>query len=801
MNVSGSITSTELAIPLRELSSGDTARVGGKNASLGEMISRLAERGVRVPDGFATTANAYRSFIEHNELESTIREALESLKKDHSNLRHVGESIRKAILKGEIPEALRVAIERAYGRLGEQTGAEDPPVAVRSSATAEDLPEASFAGQQETYLNIRGGEAVVEAVRKCFASLFTDRAISYREEKGFDHMAVALSAGVQRMVRAESGCSGVLFTIDTESGFDRVVVINSAWGLGETVVGGEVNPDEFVVFKPFLDREKLVPILARTRGSKRVKAVYDDAGEVENVETAGEEQAALTLSDDEVLTLARWGVEIERHYGRAMDVEWAKDGETGELAIVQARPETVQSQKGAGALKNYRLKEQGERLVQGLAIGDAIASGAVRVLHSPGEGERLQKGEILVTEATDPDWGPIMERAAAIVTERGGRTAHAAIVSRELGVPAIVGAEGATEALEDGTEATVSCAEGSDGFVYGGLLEFEVQEIELESAPETKTRIMMNIASPAGAFRWWRLPCHGIGLARIEFIIGNHIRAHPMALAKFDELEDNDARARIEELTLGYTDKAEFFVDRLAEGVAKIAASQHPDPVIVRLSDFKTNEYAGLIGGAAFEPEEANPMLGFRGASRYYSERYRDGFALECRAMRRVRDEIGLTNAVLMIPFCRTLEEADRVLETLAEEGLVRGEKGLKIYVMAEIPSNIILAKEFAKRFDGFSIGSNDLTQLTLGVDRDSSLLAHVFDERNEAVTRSIESLIKAAHEERTPVGICGQAPSDHPEFAEFLVRSGIDTISLNPDSVLGVLERVAQVERELGRD
>jgi pyruvate,water dikinase len=612
-------------------------------------------------------------------------------------------------------------------------------------------------------------------------------------------MQVALSAGVQKMVRADKAGAGVMFTLDTETGFPDVVVINAAWGLGENVVQGAVTPDEYRVFAPLLDNDSLVPIIEKSLGAKEKKVVYATGRSetIKNIETSTQERWSFVLNEEEILQLARWANAIEGHYERPMDIEWAKDGGSGDLFIVQARPETVQSQKEAQSLKTYRLKEEGEVLISGLAIGEAIASAPISVIKSADEMDRFEEGSILVTGMTDPDWVPIMKQASGIITDYGGRTSHAAIVSRELGVPAVVGTGEATETLEDDQVVTLSCAEGEEGYVYEGALEFEATEMDLSKVPDTQTRIMMNIASPAGAFRWWRLPCEGIGLARMEFIINNVIKIHPMALVDFEDLEDRQLREQIAKLTRGYEDKSQYFVDHLARGIAKIASAQYPDPVIVRMSDFKTNEYADLIGGHLYEPEEENPMLGFRGASRYYSERYKAGFALECRAIRQVRQEIGLKNVVVMIPFCRTLEEADLVLEALAQNDLKQGSDGLKIYVMIEIPSNIILAGEFAERFDGFSIGSNDLTQLILGVDRDSAELADLFDERNEAVKRAVADLIDRAHEKGTPVGICGQAPSDYPDFAAFLVRHKIDSISLNPDSVIEVKRRVAEVEND----
>ena len=782
-----------------DLANTDVPSVGGKNASLGEMVRELGDAGVRVPDGFATTATAYRAFLAANDLEEGIRDELSALQTG-TPLAAVGERIRASIRAARLPDDLVDAVTAAYRELSGRYDTDRADVAVRSSATAEDLPDASFAGQQETFLNVRGAHEVLDAVRACFASLFTDRAIAYRTDRGFDHMAVALSVGVQKMVRSDLAGAGVMFTIDTDSGFPDVVTMNAAWGLGESVVSGTVNPDTYVVFSPVLDEPGRRPILEKTLGAKATRIVYATGGSdrTRTEDTPRDDRQRFVLTDDEILDLARWATIIEDHYGRPMDIEWAKDGETGDLFVVQARPETVQSRRQPGALHHYELKDRGTVLASGAAIGDAIATGpALRIL-DPADMDRFEDGAVLVTDMTDPDWVPIMKRAAAIVTDLGGRTAHAAIVSRELGIPAIVGTGDATDVLVDGQQVTVSCAEGEIGHVYEGALPFLEETIDLSAVPEVRTRIMMNIASPEAAFRWWRLPAHGIGLARMEFIINAHLRVHPLALTRYDELEDPDVRRQIDELTVGYDDRTQFFVDRLARGIATIAASQWPDPVIVRMSDFKTNEYADLLGGAQFEPAESNPMIGFRGASRYYSDRYRDGFALECRAMRMVREEIGLTNVALMIPFVRTVEEADRVIDVLAEHGLERGREGLKLYMMCEIPANVVLADQFAPRFDGFSIGSNDLTQLTLGIDRDSQELAPLFDERNEAVTRLIAQVIVTAHEQGITVGICGQAPSDYPEFAAFLVEHGIDSMSLNPDSVISVVRRVAEVEAEL---
>ncbi|MFR9779538.1 phosphoenolpyruvate synthase [Micromonospora sp. MS34] len=774
----------------------DVASVGGKNASLGEMIRHLRAKGVRVPGGFATTADAYRAYLEHNALGSRLRELTQALERGERSLEEVGGIIRRAIRGGEFPSDIDQAIRDAYRELCRRNEVEDVAVAVRSSATAEDLPEASFAGQQETYLNVRGGDDLLDACRRCYASLFTDRAINYRQQRGFDHLKVALSIGVQKMVRADRACAGVMFSLDTDTGFPDVVVINASWGLGETVVQGAVDPDEYRVFKPRLGKAGVVPILGKTVGSKKKKVIYASGGAAttKSVDTPAAEQKRLVLTDDEILSLAEWAALIEEHYGKPMDMEWAKDGESGNLYCVQARPETIQVRRQAAAFRTYRLVEPGEALATGVAIGEAIAAGRVKVLHSPSEMDRFEDGDVLVTRRTDPDWGPIMKRAAAIITDHGGRTSHAAIVSRELGVPAVVGTNSATRDLHDGEGVTVSCAEGSEGHVYHGTLRYEERDIDLGTLPKPPVRIMINLAEPDAAFRWWRLPVHGVGLARMEFIINNTIKIHPLALARFDQLEDGEARALIEELTSGYADKTEYFVDHLARGAATIAASQYPDPVIVRMSDFKTNEYAKLIGGAQFEPREENPMLGFRGASRYYSDRYKDGFALECRAIRKAREVIGLDNIVVMIPFVRSPEEADRVIAAMAEHGLERGKAGLQLYMMCEVPSNVFLAERFAERFDGFSIGSNDLTQLLLGVDRDSEVLSGLFDERNDAVKTAIAQVIERAHRSRCKVGICGQAPSDYPEFARFLVECGIDSISLNPDSALDVIGKLGGV-------
>lgn len=777
-----------------DINNQDVPTVGGKNASLGEMIRSLGSEGVRVPGGFATSADAYWQFLEHNGLADTLREQTERLANDERSLSEVGDTVRRAIRHGEFPQAIAKEIRDSYAALSQRNESNAVAVAVRSSATAEDLPEASFAGQQETYLNVRGADDLLAACRDCYASLFTNRAINYRQERGFDHLKVALSVGVQKMVQADKAGAGVMFSLDTDSGFPDLVVIDAAWGLGETVVQGSVSPDEYRVFKPRLGETDLVPIIGKQVGRKEKKMVYATGGKrtTRTLDTTTPERRSLVLSDPEILTLARWAVAIEKHYEKPMDMEWAKDGESGELYCVQARPETVHSRQQAKALKTYRLKEKAEPIVIGVAIGQAIASGRVKILRSPQEMERFETGDILVTERTDPDWGPIMKRAAAIITDHGGRTSHAAIVSRELGVPAVVGTNTGTKVLNDKQEVTVSCAEGSEARIYAGILDYEEHDISESELRELPVQLMINLATPTAAFRWWRLPVKGVGLARMEFIINNAIKIHPLALTRFDQLENGEARQQIEEITAGYADKTTYFVEQLAFGISTIAASQYPHPVVVRMSDFKTNEYAQLIGGKQFEPKEENPMLGFRGASRYYSERYKDGFALECRAVKRAREEVGLNNIVVMIPFVRTVEEADRVLEVMASHGLTRGDQGLQIYMMCEIPSNVFLAEQFAERFDGFSIGSNDLTQLILGIDRDSEELQSLFDERNEAVKLAISQVIERAHAGGCKVGICGQAPSDYPEFAQFLIDRGIDSISLNPDSVLDTIEKLA---------
>ena len=799
--------SIELVKWFEKLGIEDVPSVGGKNASLGEMYRELAAKGVKVPNGFAVTADAYRAFLKEAKLDGTIRTILKDLDTHNlDNLRQRGRQVRQAILGAVFPLDLTEAISDAYDRLSD-SHAEPVDVAVRSSATAEDLPDASFAGQQETYLNVQGHLSLLEHCKRCFASLFTDRAISYRADKGFDHFKIALSIGVQRMVRSDLATSGVMFSIDTETGFRDAVLINAAYGLGENVVQGTVNPDEYYVFKSTL-KQGYRPILQKILGTKEFKLVYDVGGGkmVKNLPVPPDERSKFAVTDDDILTLARWACAIEDHYSAKrgvpspMDMEWAKDGLNGELFIVQARPETVQSLKKGHVLETYRLKQRGRVLVEGRSVGDKIAQGTVRVIKNVQQIHEFQAGEVLVTDKTDPDWEPIMKRAQAIVTNRGGRTCHAAIVSRELGLPAIVGTEHGTDLLHDGQLVTVSCAEGDTGFVYEGRIPVHVEKLDVTGISRPKTKIMMNVGNPQEAFGLSFLPNDGIGLAREEFIISTSIKVHPLALLEFDQLEDQGMRAEINRVTAGYTNKSEFFVDKLAQGVAMIGAAFYPKDVIVRLSDFKSNEYANLIGGRRYEPKEENPMLGFRGASRYYDLRYREGFALECRAMKQVREVMGLTNVKLMVPFCRTVEEGRLVLAEMERHGLKRGEKGLEVYVMCEIPSNVILAEEFAEIFDGFSVGSNDLTQLVLGVDRDSEIVAHLFDERNEAVKKMVAAVIKVARAKGQKIGICGQAPSDYPEFACFLVEQGIESMSLNPDAVVKTTMAVLDLEKHRSR-
>jgi len=780
-----------------ELTIGDVAIVGGKNASLGEMVRELGAKGIDVPPGFATSADAFRRYIKANNLYDVIGEAMDRLDAGKATLQQTGTKIRQTILDGDWPEDTEKAIRDAYAELARRTGKDEPSVAVRSSATAEDLPDASFAGQQETFLNVVGLDELLDTCRRCYASLFTDRAITYRQLKGFDYSQVALSVGVQLMARSDIGGSGVMFSIDTESGFDKAVLINAAWGLGENVVQGAVNPDEYMVYKPFLERKGVVPVIEKALGAKEKKMVYAGDGLMtKNVPTSKKERASFVLNDEEIVELGRMAATIEAHYKKPMDMEWAKDGETGKLYIVQARPETVQSRAEQGALKSYTVKKPGPLILKGLSVGDAAVSGRICLIEHARDIDKFVEGSILVTGTTDPDWVPIMKKAAAIITDHGGRTSHAAIVSRELGLPAIVGTGDATHVLHDEQEVTVDCAGGEEGAIYEGHAEIEVETLDISHIPDTKTGVMLNLANPSAAFRWWRLPTAGVGLARMEFVVNSAVQIHPMALVQYDDLEDEAAKEEIGRITASYEDKPQFFVDTLARGLSRIAAVHYPNPVIIRMSDFKTNEYAELLGGHAFEPNEENPMIGFRGASRYYSPRYREGFALECRAIKKLRDEMGFDNAVMMIPFCRTPEEADHVLEVMAENGLKRGENGLEVYVMCEIPSNVILAAEFAKRFDGFSIGSNDLTQLTLGIDRDSEELAGLFHEDHPAVLWMIETVIREAHKAGSKVGFCGQAPSNDPSFAQKLVNFGIDTISVTPDAFLSVKTNVEKAEK-----
>ncbi len=774
----------------------DVEHVGGKNASLGEMISNLAGAGVTVPGGFATTAHAYREFLNHEGLADRINAELAKLDVDDVNaLTKTGALIRGWILETPFPPALETALEEAYAKL--MDGNENLKVAVRSSATAEDLPDASFAGQQETFLNIHGLDNIRIAVKEVFASLFNDRAISYREHQGFDHALVALSAGIQKMVRSETGSSGVMFTLDTESGFRDAVFVTASYGLGETVVQGAVNPDEFYVHKPTLAADRFA-VLRRNLGSKMIKMVYGEAAEagksVETVEVDAAERRRFCITDEEVMDLARQAVIIEQHYGRPMDIEWAKDGDDGKLYIVQARPETVKSRSDSNVMERYLLKERGEVLVEGRSIGQRIGKGPVRVIDSTDEMDQVQPGDVLVTDMTDPDWEPVMKRASAIVTNRGGRTCHAAIIARELGIPAVVGCGDATEHLTTGQSVTVSCAEGDTGFIYAGDLDFEKLTNNVDSMPPIPFKIMMNVGNPDRAFSFASLPNEGVGLARLEFIINRMIGVHPKALMDFDSLSP-DLQRSIGSRIAGYESPVDFYVQKLVEGISTLAAAFYPKKVIVRLSDFKSNEYGNLIGGKLYEPAEENPMLGFRGASRYISESFRSCFELECRALKKVRDEMGLTNVEIMVPFVRTLGEAREVIDLLAENGLKRGENDLRVIMMCELPANALLADQFLDYFDGFSIGSNDLTQLTLGLDRDSGIVAHLFDERNPAIKALLHMAISACKKANKYVGICGQGPSDHPDLAKWLMEEGIDSVSLNPDAVMETWFMLAEKE------
>ncbi len=828
----------------KDITASDVSLVGGKNANLGEMYSKLTKKGIPVPNGFALTADAYRLFMKESKLDKKIKQFLLHLDvKNVRKLARAGARVRELILRAEFPEAIKKEIEEAYRELsgsnlpsrGGATGGVRPlrgksteptgdatdshphrggvDVAVRSSATAEDLPEASFAGQQESYLNVQGEKELLSACKKCIASLFTDRAISYREAKGFDHLGVALSVGVQRMVRSDLATSGVMFTLDTESGFKGVVLINASYGLGENIVKGRVTPDQFYVFKEGL-KQGYNAIIDRRLGSKEVKLVYASESpkfkvqSLKSVVMGGTKQEKVKfsdrkrfcLSDEEIVQLAKWGMEIEKHYGRPMDIEWAKDGRTEKLYIVQARSETVKSRAGATMLETYILKKKGTVLLQGLSVGQKIGQGKIRIISSHSQMKQFKPGEVLVTRITDPDWEPIMRIAAAVVTEQGGKTSHAAIVSRELGIPCIVGANKARHILKPGKHVTVSCAEGEVGYIYQGRLPFEVDRMEIKNIEPTKTKILMNIGDPDRAFSLAHLPSDGVGLAREEFIFTNFIKIHPLALVHYQEIKNQEIKKSIDALTIGYKDKKQYLVDKLAQGIAFIATAFYPHEVIVRLSDFKTNEYATLIGGKEYEPKEENPMLGWRGASRYYSSEYKPAFKLECAAIKKVREIWGLKNVIVMVPFCRTVEEGKKVLETMKEFGLERGTNNLKVHVMCEIPSNVLLAKEFAEIFDGFSIGSNDLTQLTLGVDRDSALVSYIYNENNLAVKKLIREVITVAHTYKREVGICGQAPSDYPEFAEFLVQEGIDSISLNPDTVIKIRQRIAAMEKKIGK-
>ena len=779
----------------RDITLGDIPQVGGKNASLGEMQHYLGPKGINLPNGFATTSKAYYYFLEQAGITEQIRNVLSGLDvSDVRDLARRGEKIRTIILSAKLPNDFEEEIKLGYKELSKICGHKNVVVAVRSSATAEDLPNASFAGQQETYLNIKGEKNILMSTKKCIASLFTDRAIAYRVENGFDHMQVALSVGIQQMVAVKSKAAGVMFTIDTESGFKNAVVISSIYGIGENIVQGHVSPDEFTVFKPTM------AILKRKVGAKKMKMIPVRGSKTKNIAVAKKDQEKFSITDTQVLTLAKWGMEIEKHYGKPMDIEWALDEDDDQLYIVQARAETVQSRRNNNVIEDHKLNEKSTVITRGTSVGDRIGKGNASKIMSVKDINKFKPGDVLVTEMTDPDWVPIMKIASAIVTNKGGRTCHAAIVSRELGVPCVVGTGDATRKIANGAPITVSCADGDEGVVYEGLLQYTVTRTDVKNLKRPKTKIMMNIGSPEHAFAYSMIPNDGVGLAREEFIIDSHIKIHPLALLHFDQVKDKKTREQIEKLTRGYRNKADYFVDKLAEGVALIGAAFYPNDVIIRFSDFKSNEYANLIGGRYFEPEENNPMIGWRGASRYYSEEYKDAFILECRAMKKVRDEMGITNIKTMIPFCRDTTEAIKVLDIMAKAGLRRGENGFKVYVMAEIPSNIVMADKFADLFDGFSIGSNDLTQLTLGVDRDNHTVAHVYDENNPAVKELIRRLIKVAKAKKVKVGICGQAPSDYPEFARFLVKEGIDSISLAPDTIVKTTMDIAKTEAGLTR-
>ena len=786
-------------LPFSKIKMKDVPRVGGKNAALGEMYSNLTKIGINVPDGFALTAAAYRHLLKKNGADKEIREILKGLDTGNvGDLRKRGRMIRALILSLEMPKEITKELKVAYRRLGRKYG-KNPDVAVRSSATAEDLPGASFAGQQETYLNIRGEEEVARAVKKCMASLFTDRAISYRVDKGFSHFDVALSVGIQKMVRSDLASSGVIFTIDTETGFDKVVVVNSSYGLGEMIVQGKVTPDEFIVFKPTL-AEGFEPIIVKNMGAKSVKLIYGKT-ETKKADVSLRDRNSFSLNDKEILKLARWSVNIEKHFSRVykhfqpMDIEWAKDGKTKELFILQARPETIHSVGKKKIYPEYRLKGKGKVVVSGVAVGTKIAAGKSRVIKDVRGIKKFKKGEVLVTEITDPDWEPIMKIASAIVTDKGGRTSHAAIVSRELGIPCVVGAGNATKKLKTGQLVTVDCASGDEAQVYAGNVNYEVLEHHLDKIPKTRTKIMVNIGSPDEAFKNHYLPVRGVGLGRLEFIIASHIKIHPNALIGYGKLKDEKLKKKIDSLTVGYKNKVQFYVDELSEGIAKIAAAFYPEEVVIRFSDFKTNEYKKLVGGESYEPNEENPMLGWRGASRYYAPGFEQAFGLECKALKKVREKFGFKNVTPMIPFCRTPEEGKKVLAVMAKNGLRRGKDGLKVYMMCEIPSNILLADEFLDIFDGFSIGSNDLTQLVLGLDRDSGIISGIGNENSPAVKKMISEVIEKCRKRKKYIGICGQAPSDFPEFAKFLVKEKIESISLNPDTVIKTILAIKKVE------
>ena len=780
-----------------EISLTDVAVVGGKNSSLGEMFSKLSDSGIKVPDGYATTAHSFWYFLDENKIRLPLQQLMQQLDTiNFVNLKETGRNARKLMMDAALPKDLEESVITAYKELCGGTAIE---VAVRSSATAEDLPQASFAGQHESFLNIKGEKELLTAVQKCFASLYTDRAIKYREDNGFAHEQVALSVGIQKMVRSDKACSGVGFTLEPESGFQDIIHISGVWGLGENIVQGTVTPDEFFVFKPTLKQNKKA-IIQKKLGEKAQTMIYADVAtgsSIINTETAKEKREQFVLSEDEITTIAKWALIIEQHYNKPMDIEWAKDGITNEIFIIQARPETVHSQKNPLQIIEYKLLEKAESVAKGEAVGSKIATGIARILQSPKDGDKLKEGEIVVTDMTSPDWDPVLKKSAAIVTNKGGRTSHASIVARELGVPAIVGCGDATEKISDGDLITVSCCEGKTGFIYKGKLKYKETKLDFTNTKKPKeTEVMMIVGDPDKAFKLSFYPNDGVGLMRIEFIINHAVQIHPMALVKFNELKDEGVKQKIEELTHHYSDKEKYFVDKLAEGVATIAAAFYPKDVIVRMSDFKTNEYANLIGGKDFEPHEENPMLGFRGASRYYNDLYKEGFRLECEAMKQVRNEMGLTNVKLMIPFCRTLDEGRKVIEVMKQNGLDRNtDASLEIYVMAEIPSNVLLAEKFAKIFDGFSIGSNDLTQLTLGIDRDSSIVADLFSEQNEAAMEMIRMVIYKAKEAGVKIGLCGQAPSDFPEFAQFLVEQGINSIAFNPDALLKGIENIKQAE------